>query len=179
MTKTQMKRITKLMKAINETGRYIFHISDNKVTMTVGFSIGWEFPIEILQQTGVEFPVSFYQNSIETLLNECEECVDYEDTHINAKEFLSELKAIYKEIKKTDTEHTKVPYIIKHNGEYYGFQISQLIEVLETLGANAEIFIHCNSKIYKPLYIKSDIGRAVLLPVKLKDITCIKENKTI
>ena len=102
MTKTQMKRITKLMKAINETGRYIFHISDNKVTMTVGFSIGWEFPIEILQQTGVEFPVSFYQNSIETLLNECEECVDYEDTRINAKEFISELKEIYKEIKKTN-----------------------------------------------------------------------------
>ena len=166
MTKTQIKRITKLLERINDTGKYIFHISGDKVTMTVDYYIGWEFPMEVLKQMEVELPVSFYQNALETLLNEC---VDYDNTHINAKDFLAELKALYKTISKTNVENTKAPYVIKHNGEYYGFNISKLIEVIETLGTNSEIFINKNSKKYKPLYIESDIGRAVLMPDRIPD----------
>ena len=166
MTKTQINRITNILNAVNKAEKAIFKISNDTVTMTADGYVGWEFPMEILNQTEAETPAERGSNLIENTLNEC---ANYTDTHINAKEFLAELKAIYKEKKKTDPLYTKTPYIIKYNDEYYGFRISLLIEVFETLGTKSEIFISGNK--YKPLYIKSDIGRAVLLPVRVFDNT--------
>lgn len=95
---------------------------------------------------------------------------------MNAKEFLAELKALYKEVKNQSLKPETAFYKIKFKDKIHGYRIGLMINMLTVLGNNAEIYIEDGR--FGSMYVTSDIGRAVLLAVRVPDDNTTA-NKTI
>lgn len=95
---------------------------------------------------------------------------------MNAKEFLAELKAYYKEVKTKSLSPETAFYKIKFKDKIHGYRIVLMINMLTVIGNNAEIYIE--DRRFGNLYVTSDMGRAVLLAVRVPDDNTTV-NKTI
>lgn len=190
MNKTQLKAIAEIINQTNShyRTRNIFTIENGNAIFTPDGIVGYEISMSILYQAekeyGITIPDATGSQMVSKLFNEINQ-KNYLNTNLNAKEFLTELKENYKEIKKSyrqakdkNLSPKNYPYKIQFNGAIHGYKTSLLIDVLTILGNKAEIYIDDDK--YGHMYIKSDIGRAIILCVKLSNNSnSIKANKTI
>ena len=180
MTKTQIKSLSDAITQTNanEKTRNTFTVQCDNAYFTPDGYIGYEIPMEILYQAeeahGITIPEASGSTTVSNTFSETS-WNDYQKTHLNAKEFLAELKAFYKEIKKTLLTPETAVYKIKFKDKIHGYRIGLMINMLTVMGNNAEIYIE--DERFGNMYVVSDIGKAVLLPVTLPyDATA---NKTI
>ena len=172
MTKTQIKSLSDAITQTNanEKTRNTFTVQCDNAYFTPDGYIGYEIPMEILYQAeeahGITIPEASGSTTVSNTFSETS-WKDYQKTHLNAKEFLAELKAICRDRKKTDEEYLSSPYIINFNGENHKFQIGLIIEALDILGSQSEIYLS-NERLRK-LDIVSDTGEAILLPMRMKE----------
>ena len=180
MTKTQIKSLSDaiIQTNANEKTRNTFAIQCNNVYFTPDGYIGYEIPMEIIYQAeeshGITIPEASGSTTISNMFSETS-WKDYQRTSLNAKEFLTELKAIYKGAKKTLLTPKTAVYKIKFKDKIHGYRIGLMINMLTVMGNNAEIYIEDGR--FGNMYVVSDIGRAVLLAVRVSDDTTV--NKTI
>ena len=177
MTKTQIKALSDAITQTNanEKTRNTFTVQCDNAYFTPDGYIGYEIPMEIIYQAEDAHGITIPEASGSTIVSDIFRWKVYRKTSLNAKEFLTELKAIYKETKKTLLTPETAVYKIKFMDEIYGFRIGLMINMLTVMGNNAEIYIGDGR--FDNMYVVSDIGKAVLLPVRLpNDATA---NKTI
>ena len=172
MTKTQIISIATIISKTNsnDNTRKTFTVKNGDAYFTPDGYVGYKIPIDMLyeveEKCEIKIPEASESNVISNTFNEM--CYkDYLNTYLNAKEFLAELKAICRDRKKTDEEYLSSPYIINFNGENHKFQIGLIIEALEILGNQSEIYLS-NERLGK-LDIVSDTGEAILLPMRMKE----------
>ena len=180
MTKVQIKVLSDAITQTNanEKTRDTFTVECGNAYFTPDGYIGYEIPMEIIYQAedthGITIPEASGSTTVSNIFSETS-WKDYKKTYLNAKEFLAELKAFYKELKKTLLTPETSVYKIKFMDEIHGFRIGLLINMLTVMGNNAEIYIGDGR--FGNMYVVSDIGKAVLLPVRLPDDATV--NKTI
>ena len=110
MTKTQIKSISDAITQTNanQKTRNTFTVQCNNAYFTPDGYIGYEIPMEILYQAeethGITIPEASGSSVISNTFREISSS-DYFNTFLNAKEFLAELKAFYKENAKRDAMH--------------------------------------------------------------------------
>ena len=177
MTKTQIKSISDAITQTNanEKTRNTFTVQCNNAYFTPDGYIGYEIPMEIIYQAEEAHGITIPEASGSTTVSDIFRWKDYQKTHLNAKEFLAELKAFYKEVKKTLLTPETAVYKIKFKDKIHGYRIGLMINMLTVMGNNAEIYIEDGR--FGNMYVVSDIGRAVLLAVRVSDDTTA--NKTI
>ena len=177
MTKTQIKSISDAITQTNanQKTRNTFAVQCNNAYFTPDGYIGYEIPMEILYQAEETCGITIPEASGSTTVSDIFRWKDYQKTYLNAKEFLAELKAIYKETKKTLLTPETAVYKIKFKDKIHGYRIGLMINMLTVMGNNAEIYIEDGR--FGNMYVVSDIGRAVLLAVRVSDDTTA--NKTI
>ena len=126
MTKTQIKSLSDAITQTNanEKTRNTFTVQCDNAYFTPDGYIGYEIPMEIIYQAedahGITIPEASGSATVSNTFSETS-WKDYQKTHLNAKEFLAELKAFYKEIKKTLLTPETAVYKIKF---IYGINIS-------------------------------------------------------
>ena len=180
MTKTQIKSLSDAITQTNanEKTRNTFAVQCNNAYFTPDGYIGYEIPMEILYQAeethGITIPEASGSVTVSNIFSETS-WKDYQKTYLNAKEFLAELKALYKEVKKTLLTPETAVYKIKFKDKIHGYRIGLMINMLTVMGNKAEIYI--GDGIFGNMYVVSEIGRAVLLPVVVPDNATA--NKTI
>ena len=180
MTKTQIKSLSDAITQVNanEKTRNTFTVECGNAYFTPDGYIGYEIPMEIIYQAedahGITIPEASGSTTVSNIFSETS-WKDYRKTYLNAKEFLAELKAFYKEVKKTLLTPETAVYKIKFKDKIHGYRIGLMINMLTVMGNNAEIYIEDGR--FGNMYVVSDIGRAVLLPVRVPDDTTA--NKTI
>ena len=177
MTKTQIKSLSDTITQTNanEKTRNTFTVQCDNAYFTPDGYIGYEIPMKILYQAEEAHGITIPEASGSTIVSDIFRWKDYRKTYLNAKEFLAELKAFYKELKKTLLTPETSVYKIKFMDEIHGFRIGLLINMLTVMGNNAEIYIGDGR--FGNMYVVSDIGKAILLPVRLPDDATV--NKTI
>lgn len=180
MTKTQIKSLSDaiIQTNANEKTRNTFTVQCDNAYFTPDGYIGYEIPMKTLHQVEeahrITIPEVSGSTTVSNIFSETS-WKDYQKTHLNAKEFLAELKAFYKEVKKTLLTPETAVYKIKFKDKIHGYRIGLMINMLTVMGNNAEIYIGDGR--FGNMYVVSDIGRAVLLPVALPDDATA--NKTI
>ena len=180
MTKTQIKTLSDAITQTNgnEKTRNTFTVECGNAYFTPDGYIGYEIPMKILYQAeeahGITIPEASGRTIVSNIFSETS-WKDYQRTSLNAKEFLAELKAFYKEVKKTLLTPETAVYKIKFKDKIHGYRIGLMINMLTVMGNNAEIYIEDGR--FGNMYIVSDIGRAVLLAVRVSDDATA--NKTI
>ena len=180
MTKTQIKALSDAITQTNgnEKTRNTFTVECGNAYFTPDGYIGYEIHMEILYQAeeahGITIPEASGSTTVSNTFSETS-WKDYQKTHLNAKEFLAELKAFYKEAKKTLLTPETAVYKIKFKDKIHGYRIGLMINMLTVMGNNAEIYIEDGR--FGNMYVVSDIGRAVLLAVRVSDDATA--NKTI
>ena len=180
MTKTQIKSISDAITQTNanEKTRNTFTVQCNNAYFTPDGYIGYEIPMEILYQVeethGITIPEASGSTTVSNTFSETS-WRDYQKTSLSAKEFLTELKAYYKEVKTKSLSPETAFYKIKFKDKIHGYRIGLMINMLTVMGNNAEIYIEDGR--FGNMYLVSDIGRAVLLAVRVSDDTTA--NKTI
>ena len=177
MTKTQIKSLSDAITQTNanEKTRNTFTVQCDNAYFTPDGYIGYEIPMKILYQAEEAHGITIPEASGSTIVSDIFRWKDYRKTYLNAKEFIAELKVFYKETKKTLLTPETAVYKIKFKDKIHGYRIGLMINMLTVMGNNAEIYIEDGR--FGNMYIVSDIGRAVLLPVLLPDNTTA--NKTI
>ena len=177
MTKTQIRALSDAITQTNanEKIRDTVTVECGNAYFTPDGYIGYEIPMEIIYQAEEAHGITIPEVRRSTIVSDIFRWKVYRKTSLNAKEFLAELKAFYKETKKTLLTPETAVYKIKFMDEIHGFRIGLLINMLTVMGNNAEIYIGDGR--FGNMYVVSDIGKAVLLPVRLpNDATA---NKTI
>lgn len=181
VTKTQLKAIADAINQTNanENTRKTFTVQCGNAYFTPDGYIGYEIPMEILYQAeethGITIPEASGSATVSNIFSETS-WRDYQKTSLNTKEFLTELKAYYKEVKTKSLSPETVFYKIKFKDKIHGYRIGLMINMLTVLGNNAEIYIEDGR--FGKMYVTSDIGRAVLLAVRVPDDNTTA-NKTI
>ena len=181
MTKTQIKSISDAITQTNanQKTRNTFTVQCNNAYFTPDGYIGYEIPMEIIYQVeeahGITIPEASGSTTVSNTFSETS-WRDYQKTSLNAKEFLTELKAYYKEVKTKSLSPETAFYKIKFKDKIHGYRIGLMINMLTVLGNNAEIYIEDGR--FGNMYATSDIGRAVLLAVRVPDDNTTA-NKTI
>ena len=110
MTKTQIKALSDAITQTNanEKTRNTFTVQCDNAYFTPDGYIGYEISMEILYQVkeahGITIPEASGSITVSNTFSETS-WKDYQKTHLNAKEFLAELKAFYKENAKHDAMH--------------------------------------------------------------------------
>ena len=180
MTKTQIKSLSDAITQTNanEKTRNTFTVQCDNAYFTPDGYIGYEIPMEILYQVeeshGITIPEASGSTTVSNIFSETS-WKDYRKTYLNAKEFLAELKAFYKETKNTLLTPETAVYKIKFKDKIHGYRIGLMINMLTVMGNNTEIYIEDGR--FGNMYVVSDTGRAVLLAVRVPDDATA--NKTI
>ena len=180
MTKTQITSIAKIINRTNsnDNTRKTFTIEYGNAYFTPDGYSGYKIPMDMLYEVEEKCEMTIPEASGSTTVSNTfseTSWKDYQKTHLNAKEFLAELKAFYKEIKKTLLTPETAVYKIKFKDKIHGYRIGLMINMLTVMGNDAEIYIEDGR--FGNMYAVSDIGRAVLLAVRVSDDTTA--NKTI
>lgn len=172
MTKTQIISIAKIINKTNsnDSTRKTFTVKNGDAYFTPDGYIGYKIPMDILyeveEKCDMTIPETSGSNVVYNTFTEIS-YKDYLNTNLNAKELLAELKAICRDRKKTDEEYLSSPYIINFNGENHKFQIGLVVEILEVLGNQSEIYLS-DERLGK-LDIVSNTGEAILLPMRMHE----------
>lgn len=180
-TKTQLKAIADAIQQTNanENTRKTFTIQCGNAYFTPDGYIGYEISMEILYQAEetheITIPEASGSATVSNIFSETS-WRDYQKISLNAKEFLAELKSYYKEVKTKSLSPETSFYKIKFKDKIHGYRIALMINMLTVLGNNVEIYIEDGR--FGKMYVTSDIGRAVLLAVRVPDDNTTA-NKTI
>ena len=190
MNKTQLKAIAGIINQTNSNDRTrnVFTIENGNAIFTPDGIVAYEMPMSVLYQAEETYGITIPDTSGSRTVSKVFDEINYKNfinTNLNAKEFLAELKENYKEIKKlyrqakgNDLSPKSHSYKIRFNGAIHAYKTSLLIDVLTVLGSKAEIYIDDNK--YGNMYIVSDIGRAIICCVMIRDYSKnIEVNKTI
>ena len=135
MTKTQIKSLSDTITQTNgnEKTRNTFTVECGNAYFTPDGYIGYEIPMEIIYQAeeahGITIPEASKSTTESNKFSETS-WKDYQRTSLNAKEFLAELKALYKEVKKTLLTPETAVYKIKFNDKIHGYRIGLMINML-------------------------------------------------
>lgn len=176
VTKTQLKAIADAINQtnVNENTRKTFTVQCGNAYFTPDGYIGYEIPMEILYQAeethGIIIPEASGSATVSNTFSETS-WKDYQKTSLNTKEFLTELKSYYKEVKTKSLSPETAFYKIKFKDKIHGYRIGLMINMLTVLGNNAEIYIEDGR--FGSMYVTSDMGRAVLLAVRVTDDTVV------
>ena len=166
MNKTQIKEFygaIAQMSAIDKT-KDTFTIKDNFAYFTPEGHKGYKINVNVLSEAVEEIPQSNYNCLIPDVFNTT---ATYGINQININQ--SDLLQLARQHKK---ENSKTPFIFEYHEEKYGFQSRYIIDALKTLGAKSKIYIS-NEK-YSKLYIESEIGAIIILPMRLNVNNTIK-----
>lgn len=170
MNKTQIKELQGAIAQMSATDKTkdTFTIKDNFAYFTPEGHKGYKMNVNVLSETVEEFPKSNYSRSIPDVFEAIATC-GINQININQ----SDLLQLARQHKK---ENSKTPFIFEYHGKNYGFQSRYIIDALKTLGAKSKIYIS-NEK-YSKLYIESEIGAIVILPMRLNVNSTIKADYT-
>ena len=170
MNKTQIKELHGAIAQMSATDKTkdTFTIKDNFAYFTPEGNRAYKINVNVLSEAVEEFPQSNYNHLISDVFNAI---ATYGINQININQ--SDLLQLARQHKK---ENSKTPFIFEYHGKNYGFQSRYIIDALKTLGAKSKIYI-TNEK-YSKLYIESEIGAIVILPMRLNVNSTIKADYT-
>lgn len=170
MNKTQIKELQRAIAQMNATDKTksTFTIEDNFVYFTPEGHRAYKINVNVLSETVEEIPKSNYSRLISDVFNTI---ATYGINQININQ--SDLLQLARQHKK---ENSKTPFIFEYHGKNYGFQSRYIIDALKTLGTKSRIYIS-NEK-YSKLYIESEIGAIIILPMRLNANSTIKADYT-
>lgn len=164
MTKAQLQKIEKVKTAIKhgEKSEWVsYNTTENTVTLINSRgTIGYKLHADMIKELAEDIHSN---KSAENLVNSALNNIDYVEKNITVEE----VKA-FKKQSRAEHPRANLPFQFEHNGKKYGFNPDFFIEIMTVMGRNTTIYIH-NYNTLKPLCFKSDIGEAVLLPVRIKD----------
>lgn len=166
MNKTQIKELQRAIAQMNATDKTksTFTIEDNFVYFTPEGHRAYKINVNVLSETVEEIPKSNYSHLIPDVFDTIATC---EINLININQ--SNLLQLARQHKR---ENSKTPFIFEYHGEKYGFQSRYIIDALKALGTKSKTYI-TNEK-YSKLYIESEIGAIVILPMRLNVNSTIK-----
>nr|DAE59784.1 MAG TPA: hypothetical protein [Caudoviricetes sp.] len=171
MNKTQIKELQGAIVQMNATDRTksTFTIEDNFVYFTPEGHRGYKINVNILSEAVEEIPKSNYSRTIPDIFNAM---ATYGINQINIKQ--SDLLQLARQHKK---ENSKTPFIFEYHEKNYGFQSKYIIDALKTLGTKSKTYISNEEKDSK-LYIESEIGVIIILPMRLNINGTLKADYT-
>lgn len=185
MNKTQIKELHGAIAQMNTNDRAKsgFTIKENFAYFTPEGYKGYKININVLSEAVEQLPFSNCSRpdirSIPDVFNAIMKCGI---NQINISQ--SDLLQLARQHKKVDP---KTPFIFEYHGKNYGFQSKYIIDALKTLGTKSKIYISNESFDYYPkshinnlvkLYIESEIGAIVILPMRLNANSTIKADYT-
>ena len=176
MTKVQKNKIYKHLDKIKNGEKSLFTIEENDVYYTVDGLEGYNFPLETLKEITSELPESKDGQTISKIFNNI---WSYgKPVRVNVKDFLTELKKLYKELSDRigKSEVNKSVYIINIRGTNHIYNLKRLINILEFFGNDTKMYVSDNVR--SVMMFISEIGGMVLLPVICKD-KVMKVNLTL
>lgn len=170
MNKTQIKELCGAIVQMNTKDQIksSFTIKENFAYFTPEGHKGYKINVNVLSEVVEEIPQSNYSQTISDVFNTI---ATYGINQININQ--SDLLQLARQHKK---ENSKTPFIFEYHGKNYGFQSRYIIDALKTLGAKSRIYIS-NEK-YSKLYIESEMGAIVILPMRLNANSTIKADYT-
>lgn len=170
MNKTQIKELHGAIAQMSATDKTkdTFTIKDNFAYFTPEGHRGYKINVNVLSEAVEELPKSNYSRLISDIFNAI---ATYGINQININQ--SDLLQLARQHKK---ENSKTPFIFEYHGKNYGFQSRYIIDALKTLGTKSKTYI-TNEK-YSKLYIESEIGAIIILPMRLNVNSTIKADYT-
>lgn len=170
MNKTQIKELQGAIAQTNtnDQAKSTFTIEDNFAYFTPEGHKGYKINVNVLSEIVEEIPKSNYNRLIPDIFNTT---ATYGINQININQ--SDLLQLARQHKR---ENSKTPFIFEYHGEKYGFQSRYIIDALKALGTKSKTYI-TNEK-YSKLYIESEIGAIVILPMRLNVNSTIKADYT-
>ena len=166
MNKTQIKELQGAIAQMSATDKIkdTFTIKDNFAYFTPEGHKGYKINVNVLSETVEEISKSNYSRLIPDVFNTT---ATYRMNLININQ--SDLLQLARQHKR---ENSKTPFIFEYHGKNYGY----IIDALKTLGTKSKTYI-TNEK-YSKLYIESEIGAIVILPMRLNVNSTIKADYT-
>lgn len=166
MNKTQIKELQGAITQMNtnDWAKSTFTIEDNFAYFTPEGHRAYKISVNVLSEAVEEFPKSNYSRTIPDTFNTT---ATYGINQININQ--SDLLQLARQHKR---ENLKTPFIFEYHGGKYGFQSRYIIDTLKALGTKSKTYI-TNEK-YSKLYIESEIGAIVILPMRLNVNSTIK-----
>lgn len=170
MNKIQIKELQGAIAQINtnDQAKSTFTIEDNFAYFTPEGHRAYKISVNVLSETVEEIPKNNYSRTIPNTFNAI---ATYGINQININQ--SDLLQLARQHKK---KNSKTPFIFEYHGKNYGFQSRYIIDALKTLGTKSKISIS-NEK-YAKLYIESEIGTIIILPVRLNEYRRYEANYT-
>lgn len=165
MNKTQISKIMKLKEGLQHEGNShrFLSSSDDKIIMIIpNGSIAYILnKTESLDVSDVNYNAS-PENIVNSFLNKSL-LLKYEEYEFN----IEEIKAFKKEHKNELAQHhVKYPYKFEMNEQTYGFNYNYFLDVISIMGKDCKCSV--SNLTGEPFIFKSDIGMALLMPVKVK-----------
>lgn len=170
MNKTQIKELHGAIAQMSATDKTkdTFTIEENFAYFTPEGHRAYKINVNVLSEAVEEIPQSNYSRSISDVFDTIMTC-GINQININQ----SDLLQLARQHKK---KNSKIPFIFEYHGKKYGFQSRYIIDALKTLGTKSKTYI-TNEK-YSKLYIESEIGAIIILPMRLNINSTIKVDYT-
>lgn len=170
MNKTQIKELQSAIAQMNATDRTksTFTIENNFAYFTPESHRAYKISVNVLSETVEEIPKNNYSRIVPDVFNAI---ATYGINQININQ--SDLLQLARQHKK---ENSKTPFIFEYHEKNYGFQSRCIIDALKTLGTKSKTYI--SNERYSKLYIESEIGAIVILPMRLNVNSTIKADYT-
>lgn len=164
MNKTQITKIMKIKEGLqNENNSYkLLSANDDKIIMIMpnGSTAYILNKTELLNVSDIKYSVS-PENIVNSFLND--KTLEYQEWEFN----IEEIKNFKKEHKSDKGKIPyKIPYKFEINEKIYGFNYNYFLDVISVMGKDCKCYV--SNLTIKPLMFKSDIGMALLMPVKIK-----------
>lgn len=165
VTKTQISLIRSLVTEVTSVVRYGKTCRQTADSLQfVTDCVAYDLPLNVLERCGVQVPTTTNNKLAQNSFDACAKRAYY-STGLEVNVFVKELRNAQERLQKTGFNEREKPYIINFRGRNHGFNVALLVYVLKLLGPDAEIFLD-NDPIHMA-YIRSDIGRALLCPVRI------------
>lgn len=164
MNKTQINKIMKLKEGLQQdkNSHKLLSASNDKIIMIIpNGSIAYILnKTESLDVSDINYNAS-PENIVNSFLNKS--LLKYEEYEFN----IEEIKAFKKEHKNELAQHhVKYPYKFEMNEQTYGFNCNYFLDVISIMGKDCKCYV--SNLTGEPFIFKSDIGTALLMPVRVK-----------
>lgn len=159
MNKTQVNKIMKLKESLRQdknSHKFLSVNNDKVIMLTPNGAIAY-----ILNKTELDVSDINYSTSPENIVNSFlnKSLLKYEEYEFN----IEEIKAFKKEHK---NDKGKIPYKFEMNKQTYGFNYNYFLDVISIMGKDCKCSV--SNLTGEPFIFKSDIGMALLMPVRIK-----------
>lgn len=166
MTKTQYNKINKLKSAILDGDRPdMMSYNKEKRTVTLFENGAVVYRLNAAGLNEIINGMTLHDRS-EKLV---ESVLPYDMEDYCKREFdIEEIKA-FKKKSKEEKIKGKNPFTFEHNGKTYGFNYNYFLNIMAIMGKDTEVYIYVSgfNPTVKPIYFKSAIGEAILMPVRI------------